>query len=186
MNIIDLSSIATSVALPLALAAVTAGIPIVVPVLLKRAKLANVTGLNAKLVEVLDAGAGEAYRQAVLHGHNLTVPAGQNAAVAIAANYVLARLPDTLKQLGVTPDGVSAMVAARLGKLLAVDPTISATGVSAAAGEASGPSATKVPVDVGRLPGGAGSIVSAADPIAPPAAANAPAVVAPPAATAAA
>lgn len=121
---IDLSPLVSALA-PLALAAVTAGISIIVPALLKRLHLANNADLSAKLVTAADAAAGEAYRQAVLHGHDLTIAAGQNAGVAIAASYVLAQVPDTLKQLGVTPDTVTAMVGARLGTLLAADPTVS-------------------------------------------------------------
>lgn len=43
--------------------------------------------------------------------------------VALAVSYVLARVPDALKQFGITEDGVKAMVEARLGLIDIVDTT---------------------------------------------------------------
>ena len=49
-----------------------------------------------------------------------------NQAVAAGVSYVVTNLPDTLKSLGITPDNIEEMVKARLGVLLAKDPTVSA------------------------------------------------------------
>ncbi|MDE2106744.1 MAG: hypothetical protein KGL39_56540 [Patescibacteria group bacterium] len=124
MSAIDLSPIIQAVA-TLLLAAITTAVGYATPAVLKRLGVANSADLAAKINTAADAAAGEAYRQAVLHSHDLTIPAGHNAAVAVAANYLLSRLPDTLKEAGVTPEAVDGLVAARIGKLLAADPTIS-------------------------------------------------------------
>ena len=45
-------------------------------------------------------------------------------AVAEGREYLLARIPDTLRAAGLTPDAAAQMVSAKLGKLLAIDPTV--------------------------------------------------------------
>jgi hypothetical protein len=126
---IDLSTV-VSVLAPILLAVTTAAIPIVVQALLKRFGVANSADLAAKLDTAATAAAGEAYRQAVLHGHDLTIPAGQNAAIALGANYLLGKMPDALKAMGITPESAASMVAARLGTLMSADNSISVPKVS--------------------------------------------------------
>jgi hypothetical protein len=124
---VDLTSIATTL-LGLAMAAVTAAIPILVPALLKRLNVANNADLAGKLENALSAAAGVAYQTAVDRASNggLANIQVKNAALAAGAGYVVAKMPDTLRTLGVTPDGVRDMVSARLGVLLASDPTVTA------------------------------------------------------------
>jgi len=109
----------------LLLTAATSALGVATRALLARFHVANAADLMAQVDIIANAAAGEAYRQAVLHGQDLTVSAGQNAAIAVGANYLLSRAPDALKQLGMTPDAIAGMVAARVGRLLAVDPTVS-------------------------------------------------------------
>lgn len=120
---VDLTSIA-EVLLSLAAAGVTAAIPIVVPFVLGRFKVANNADLTGKLELALNAAAGAAYKFAASHEGGLSNVAVHNGALATAASYVATSMPDTLKQLGITPDRVSAMVSARLGTLLATDPSV--------------------------------------------------------------
>jgi hypothetical protein len=124
---VDLSPIVAPLAL-LLLTAATSALGVATRALLARFHVADAADLAAQVDIIANAAAGEAYRQAVLRGQDLTLPAGQNAAIAIGASYLLSRAPDVLKQLGMTPDAVAGMVAARVGRLLAADPTVS-TGV---------------------------------------------------------
>lgn len=120
---VDLSPV-IGVMASLALAAVTAAIPIVVPYLVRLLHLQNNAAMVNLVSEAAKRAAGQAYdfmvtNQGVNHG------AIRNAALASAAAYVARSVPDTLAKLGVTPEHVQAMVAGELGKLLAVDPTVS-------------------------------------------------------------
>lgn len=124
--IIDLSAVASTI-LTLSSAAVLAAIPVVVPALLKRLHIANTSDMAAQVEAACNAAAGMAYQYAAAHGEeglkNVDV---HNQALAVAVKYVVERLPDTLKALGLTPDHIAQMVSARLGSLLATDPTITA------------------------------------------------------------
>jgi hypothetical protein len=127
MNTIDLAG-AVNALLAIACAVLTAAVPIVVPALLRSLKISADADLVNKVDMACTSAAGEAYRFAVAHEGGLSNVAVQNGALAVAANYVLRAIPQTLDQLGITPDKVEAMVAARLGTLLASDPTVSAMG----------------------------------------------------------
>lgn len=122
---VDLANIA-NVLLSLAAAAVTAAIPILVPALLKRFGSANDADLKANLENILQAAAGGAYKYAASHEGGLSNVAVNNGALADATNYVMSKVPDTLKQLNITPATVTQMVDKRLGSLLATDPTVTA------------------------------------------------------------
>jgi hypothetical protein len=122
---VDLTPL-VSVLAPLAYAAVVGAVGILVPAVLKRLGIANDTDLSNKLVTALDAGAGEAYRVALSHDGGLASVTVHNTAIAAGVSYVTAALPDTLTKLNITPDKVQAMVQARLGTLLASDPTVTA------------------------------------------------------------
>lgn len=122
---IDLSPVVQPL-LALTMTVVTGAIPILVTALLRRLHVANSTDLAAKINTAAEAAVGEAYRVAVLHGHDLRVRAGQDSVTAIAVNYMLKHVPETLHAFGLDdPDRLNALVSARLGKLLAVDPTVS-------------------------------------------------------------
>jgi hypothetical protein len=95
-----------------------------------------------------------------------THPVVQNQIVGEAANYVLAQVPDTLKKLGITQDGVGRLVTARVGKLLGVTMdaqagTLGALGSTGYVGEtpqaAAEPAAAKTPT----APAGISPYVSA-------------------------
>jgi hypothetical protein len=122
---IDLTSPVNDI-LALLLAAVTAAIPIVVPALLKRLGVAN----NADLAQTVDkaatAGAGMAYTYALSHEGGLSSLTVRNAALAAGINHVATSVPEALTKLGITPASVEAMVTARLGVLLASDPSVTA------------------------------------------------------------
>lgn len=80
--------------------------------------------VNTTVVEAVGRAAGEAYKQMVQAGAGAT-PATLNAAVAQGKDYLLASIPSALKAAGVTPEGAAQMVSGELGKLLAVDPSVS-------------------------------------------------------------
>lgn len=138
---------AANILLGLAAAAITTAIPVVVPALLKRLGVANDTDLKNNLENVLQAAAGGAYKFAASHEGGLSNVAVHNGALATATSYVVSNLPDTLQKLGITPDKVTAMVSARLGTLLATDPTVTAGKPPVAL-----PMATPAPVVLAPIP----------------------------------
>jgi hypothetical protein len=80
--------------------------------------------INTTVIEAVGRAAGEAYKQMIQSGTVATSPASLAAAVAEGRAYLLARIPDTLKAAGLTPDAAAQMVSGELGKLLAIDPTV--------------------------------------------------------------
>jgi len=80
--------------------------------------------VSTTVIEAVGRAAGEAYRQMVQSGAPVTDRASLAAAVAEGRDYLLARIPDTLKAAGITPEGAAQMVSAELGKLLAIDSTV--------------------------------------------------------------
>lgn len=103
--------------------AVTVAIPLVVPALLKRWGVANDADLNAKMQAALQAGAGAAYN-AILRTGDLRRPS-QTDAVAAGVAYVAQHMPETMGKLGMTASALAPLVEARLGVLLAADPSVS-------------------------------------------------------------
>jgi hypothetical protein len=81
--------------------------------------------MNTTLAEALGRAAGEAYRQMIQPGGSASRTVSLAAAIAEGRDYLLARIPDTLKAAGITPEAAAQMVSAELGKLLALDPTVS-------------------------------------------------------------
>lgn len=140
---VDLTIVVNTL-LVLASTAVTAAIPILVPALLSRLRLADDKDLSDKLMAGADAAAGAAYKFALAHEGGLSNVAVHDAALATAVNYVVTKLPDTLKALNLTPDHVHDMVSARLGVLLASDPTVSAA-PNGLPSSAQKPSAPEIP-----------------------------------------
>lgn len=135
---IDLTTIANAL-LSLAAAAVIAAIPIVVPAMLKRFGIANDASLTGKVTAAADAAAGEAYSYALSHEGGLANVAVHNDALAVGTQYVVSRFPDAMASLGLTPDNIGAMVKARLGVMLAGDPTVSAGAPGKAVADAPAP-----------------------------------------------
>lgn len=76
--------------------------------------------INTKVIEAVGRAAGEAYKQMVQSGGAATSPASLAAAIAKGRAYLLARIPDTLKAAGLTPDAAAQMISGELGKLLAI------------------------------------------------------------------
>jgi hypothetical protein len=122
---VDLTPVVNAL-LALASVAVTAAIPIIVPALLKRLKIANDSDLAARIEEAANAAAGKAYRYALSHEGGLSNIAVQDAALATGINHVVTSVPGALEALGITQDHVQEMVTARLGSLLATDPSVTA------------------------------------------------------------
>ena len=121
---IDLAPVAAALA-PLAYAAVVTAIPYGL-VLARRALGIKLTAQQAASVQsAAEAGAKAAYGFLATNGASYADVPVRNAAIAVGANHVLASVPGALKAMGLTPEHVSAMVEARLGGLLASDPTVS-------------------------------------------------------------
>ena len=160
MNTIDLSTTA-QLLLTLASAAVTAAVPILVPYLLKRLHVANLADKSSmesdacgKIVAAAEAAAGVAYQYAVKYVEdgglaNLHV---HNSALAAGLSYMVDRVPDALASMHLSANDVTALVDARLGRLLATDPTVTA-GQPAATGK-------PIPLTSGSPP----AVDAAADP----------------------
>lgn len=112
----------------LATAAIVAMIPYVIPLMRQRLHVAITADQQAGLERALNAGAGVAYKFAVglIDQGGLSNVNVHNAALAMGAQYVAAHFPDTMADLGATPDAVRGAVSARLGTLLASDPTVTA------------------------------------------------------------
>ncbi len=81
--------------------------------------------MNSTVIAAVGRAAGEAYKQIVQVGGSATNSVSLAAAIAEGRDYLLARIPDALKAAGVTPEAAAQMVSAELGKLLALDPTVS-------------------------------------------------------------
>ncbi|HVB67999.1 MAG TPA: hypothetical protein VNE67_09110 [Acetobacteraceae bacterium] len=79
--------------------------------------------INTTVIEAVGRAAGEGYKQLVA-ANGGAGPVSLAAAVAQGRDYLLKRIPATLKAAGVTPEGAAQMVSGELGKLLALDPTV--------------------------------------------------------------
>jgi hypothetical protein len=119
------------------LAAVLSGAAtVLVPAVLKYLNVTDKAAqdqANAKASELIaraaDAAAGEAYRIALKHGVDLSRVDMHDMPVSAAVAYVVSRVPDALKRLDITEDGVRQLVSARLGALLAGDASVSTSRV---------------------------------------------------------
>ena len=109
----------------LALAALTAATPYLVP-LLRRYLHISLTATQAAAVQAAaDAGAKAAYGLIAANAASYGDVTIRNAALAKGVQHVMVSVPDAMAALGITPDHVQEMVAARFGGLLAADPTVS-------------------------------------------------------------
>jgi len=96
---------------------ITAFVPILARVILRRLKLDEDAALRQNLETALQSATGQAYG-AMLVGRTA------EEAQRIGADYVTDRMADTMKKLGVAQDQIPDLVAARFGVLLAADPTV--------------------------------------------------------------
>lgn len=102
-------------ALALALAPVFAGI--IARLVTRWLNMAEDQALREALEKALQAGAGVAYVNAA-RGIPL------DTAIQSGAAYVATRMPETIGKVGVPASNLAGMVEARLGALLAADPTV--------------------------------------------------------------
>lgn len=121
---IDLTPLVQALA-ALALAAMTAATPYLVP-LLRRYLHIQLTASQATAIQsAADAGAQAAYGYLAANAASYRDVAIRNAAIVKGVQHVVASAPEALTALGVTPEHVRSMVEARFGGLLAADPTVS-------------------------------------------------------------
>lgn len=154
MTVVDFAPVLNAF-LALAAAIISAATPIIAYALLARFKVANAADLSRQIGQAADAAAGAAYSYALQHEGGLTSIAVHNEAIAHGADYMIKKIPQKLKQAGVTPDAVNSLVSSRLGILLASDPTVSAGKPGPAQIPASpstlSPGAAVVPIDGGLV-----------------------------------
>jgi hypothetical protein len=123
--IVDMTAIASAL-LSLASITVTATIPVVVPALLRRWHIATDSDLARRVETAAMAGAGAAYSYAASKSGGLARVNVHNEALAAGVEYVSTHLPNVLHETGCSPQLVHEMISARLGVLLAGDPTVTA------------------------------------------------------------
>ncbi len=122
--IIDLTPLVQALA-ALVLAALSAAIPYLVP-LLRRYLHVQITATQASAVQAAaTAGAQAAYGYIATNAASYRDVTIRNAALAKGVQHVMSSTPDALTALGITPDHVQQMVEARFGGLLATDPNVS-------------------------------------------------------------
>ena len=110
---------------PVLLAAILGAIGTVGGYMRQHANTSAEQALIANVQSAAEAAAGIAYKFAASHEGGLTKLAVHDGALAEGANYMLSSVNDSVQKLNLTPDQVKAMVSARLGSLLAADPTVS-------------------------------------------------------------
>ena len=86
------------------------------------------TAAQATVNAAVQRAAGIAYAAIAAAPKGYTDPVVTNNALAAGLNHVVTSIPDALALLGVTQATVISMVQGELGKLLAVDPNVSAGG----------------------------------------------------------
>jgi hypothetical protein len=118
----DLTLLAQALA-PLALAAFTAAVPYGLVLTRRAIGVKLTTQLQADVIAAVDWGAQAAYGSLITNGGSIFDAPARSAAIAAGTNHVLENVAPALKALNITPQRVYEMVNARLGGLLAVDPT---------------------------------------------------------------
>ena len=122
--IIDLTPLVQVLA-ALALAALSATLPYLAP-LLRRYLHVQLTATQAAAVQsAATAGAQAAYGYIATNAASYRDVTMRNTALAKGVQHVMASTPDALAALGITPEHVQQMVEARFGGLLAADPNVS-------------------------------------------------------------
>lgn len=107
-------------------AALAAAVPLLVSKAERALGLSLTAQQTAAVTGAADSGAQLAYGFLVANAAQYGDVPMRNAAIAAGVNHVLASVPNALGALGLTPEHVHAMVEARLGGLLARDPTVTA------------------------------------------------------------
>jgi hypothetical protein len=124
--VVDFTEVADT-AITIAGATIAAVIPVVVPAILQRLKIGANTDLQSRLDTVLEDAAGAAYKYAQSREGGLSSVAIHDDAIGRGVQFVLEMAPTELKALGITPSTVTSMLTAKIGKLLATDPTVTAS-----------------------------------------------------------
>lgn len=116
--------------LALILAAMTAAMGVAANYLRQHTSNSLLQNMITNVQTAADAAAGMAYNYGAsqIDAGGLSHVAVKDAAMAKAVNYMLAKVPNDINGVGLTTVAVHDMVEARLGKLLAMDPTVSAVG----------------------------------------------------------
>ena len=109
----------------LALAATSAAVPFLTPLLLHYLHLRLTETQAAAIQTAADAGAQAAYGYIAASAGSYRDVRLRDAAIARGVQHVIASTPQALTALGVTPEHVRSMVEARFGGLLAADPNVS-------------------------------------------------------------
>ena len=122
--IINLTPLVQALA-ALALAAMTAAIPYLAPLLSRYLHIRLTATQAAAIQSAADAGAQAAYGFIATNSASYRDVTIRNAALAKGVQHVMASTPDALAALGITPDHVQKMVEARFGGLLAADANVS-------------------------------------------------------------
>jgi hypothetical protein len=121
---IDLTPLVQALA-ALALAVISAAMPYLAP-LLRRYLHIQLTATQAGAIQAAaDAGAKAAYGYIATNAASYRDVTLRETAIAKGAQHVIESAPEAMTALGVTPEHVRNMVEARLGGLLATDPTVS-------------------------------------------------------------
>jgi hypothetical protein len=124
MMTVDLTPLVQALA-ALALAAISAAIPYLAPLLSRYLRIRLSATQAATIQTAADVGAQAAYGFIATHAANYRDVTIRNMALAKGVEHVIASTPDALTALGVTPFHVEQMIEARFGGLLAADPTVS-------------------------------------------------------------
>ena len=124
---IDLAPLVQALA-ALALAAITASTPYLIPLLRRYLRIRLTATQAAAIQTAADIGARAAYGYIAASATSFRDMTIRNAAIAKGVQHVVASTPDALTALGITPEHVRNMVEARFGGLLAADPTVSIDG----------------------------------------------------------
>ena len=122
--IIDLTPLVQALA-ALTLAALSAAIPYLAPLLRRYLHIRLSATQAAAIQSAADAGAQAAYGYIATKAADYRDVTIRNAALAKGVQHVVASTPEALTALGVTPDHVRQMVEARFGGLLAADTNVS-------------------------------------------------------------
>lgn len=108
----------------LALAAMSASTPYLVPLLRRYLHIRLEATQAAAIQSAADAGAQAAYGYIAAQAGNYRDVTIRDAALARGMQHVIESTPDALAALGITPDHVRHMVEARFGGLLAADSSV--------------------------------------------------------------
>lgn len=110
------------VILPLLNTLILAVLPVLGTMALQALRKRNI---NTEWFEVIGRGGGVAYASLVASGRPVTDKTAMAKALAEGAAYIVARKPDIVADKGLGQAAVEEIAGAELGRLLAVDPTVS-------------------------------------------------------------